>query len=233
MDVAFGREAGDRQRPLDVRIHRRLGEIYARAGRVADACRQYALARQLAPRDIFLLRGLGKALLDNTDLPEAGTVLDEIEELDHDAFTKNSENAALKARWHEQSGNLLGARDVLEAAYRANATSYYLGDRLGQTLLALGQIDRAKEVYAQVGRTLRELGESNVWTTATALSAAIVTGNAGAERQAIEELQRLRPNRGELDSIERGARKILDAMSRGPELLSQLRGTEARQWATT
>jgi tetratricopeptide (TPR) repeat protein len=228
MDVAFGRDAGDRQRPLDLRVHRRLGDLYSRAGRPADAARQFALARQLAPRDIFLLRRLGKALLDSTDVKNAGRVIEDIRELDKTAFERNSENAALKARWHEENNDRLGARDVLETAYRNNPT-YYLGDLLGQALVGLGEIPRAKEVYGQVLRTLRDLGETNVWTAATALSAALVREDADTEKQAVETLRRLQPSRGELDTIERGARKLLDGLSRSSEVLAELRGIEARK----
>src|ERR1051326_2458395 len=189
--VAFGRESDDRQRPLDVRIHRRLAELYSLASRSSDAARQLQLARQLAPRDIFLLRRLGKACLDNKDLKNAGHVLEDMEDLDKTAFVRNSENAALKARWHQESNDLLGARHVLETAYAKNPTSYYLGDLLGQTLVALGEVPKAKEVYAQVGRTLRDLGQANVWTVAPALSVAIVREDGAAEKQVIEDLRRL------------------------------------------
>ena len=91
LDVNFGRDAADRQRPLDVRLHRRLGELYAAGGQAGDAARQFELARQLAPRDIFLLRRLGKAYLDQKDLKKAGTILAEIEGLDPTAFERNAE----------------------------------------------------------------------------------------------------------------------------------------------
>lgn len=232
MDLAFGRDASDQQRPLDVRIHRRLGELYSRAGRSADAARQFELGRQLAPRDIYLLRRLGKAWLDNKDLKGAGSVLSSIDELDKTAFARNVESAALKARWHQQSNDLLGARDVLETAYKNNPGSYYLGDLLGQTLVSLGQIPKAKEIYAQVSRTLRDLGEANVWTAATALSAAIVTEDRAAEQKAIEHLRQLQPSRGELESIERGARRLLESLSRSPELLNDLHAMAPGRAAT-
>jgi tetratricopeptide (TPR) repeat protein len=177
MDVAYGRDADDKLRPLDVRIHRRLGELYGRAAQPADAARQFNLARQLAPRDIFLLRNLGKAWLDCGDLKNAELVLKDIEDLDKTAFERNIESAALKARWYRQNKNFVAESDVLETAYKNNSGSYYLGDLLGQALVQLGQIPRAKQVYAQVSQTLRDLKETNVWTAATALSAAIVTEN--------------------------------------------------------
>jgi hypothetical protein len=100
LDVAFGRDAQDKQRPLDLRIHRQLGELYGVAGRASDAARQFELARKLAPRDIFLLRRLGQAYLDLKDT-KVGGVLAEIEALDPTAFARNAENAALKARWRQ------------------------------------------------------------------------------------------------------------------------------------
>jgi len=41
LDVAFGRDAQSKQRPLDLRIHRRLGQLYATAGQPNAAARQF------------------------------------------------------------------------------------------------------------------------------------------------------------------------------------------------
>jgi tetratricopeptide (TPR) repeat protein len=228
LDVAFGREAEDKQRPLDVRLHRRLGELYAAGGQSADAARQFELARQLAPRDIFLLRRLGKAYLDQKDASKAETILKDIEELDETAFKRNAENAALKARWYEQKDNLIGARDVLAAAYENLPSSYYLGDRLGQLLVALGDIGKAKEVYAQVRRTLHSLREQNIWTYATALSAAIVCDDGADEQRLLDNLRELRPSRGELASIERGIGTLLQPLSRDSRIIDKLHEMEKR-----
>lgn len=64
LDIAFGRDKEDKMRPLDLRVHRLLGELYAKGRMPAEAARQFELARQLAPRDIFILRMLGKFYLD-------------------------------------------------------------------------------------------------------------------------------------------------------------------------
>jgi tetratricopeptide (TPR) repeat protein len=226
LDVAFGRDAEDKQRPLDLRVHRRLGELYAGAGRASDAARQFELARQLAPRDIFLLRRLGKAYLDQNDGKRTETVLAEIEELDRDAYLHNGENAALKARWCEQSGNLNGARDVLAAAFEKIPSAYYVGDLLGQVLVDLAQIEKAKDVYAQVRRILSKLREHNMWSHATALSAAIVCGDDIGVQQSLKSLREAKPSRGDIDSIERGVSKLLDALHRDKSILDELHGME-------
>ncbi len=226
LDVAFGRDAQDKQRPLDLRIHRRLGELYRLAGRTLDAARQFELARQLAPRDIFLLRRLGQAYLDQKDNTKANGVLSEIEALDKAAFERNAENAALKARLFQQNGNLIGARDTLALAFGNIPQSYYLGDRLGQVLVELGEVDKAKDVYKQVGRVLRELREQNVWTYATALSAALVCNDQKGVRQALDKLHALQPPRGQLETISRGVASLLDKLKGDPAILQELRGME-------
>jgi tetratricopeptide (TPR) repeat protein len=228
LDVAFGRERDDRQRPFDVRIHRRLGELYASGGQAADAARQFELARQLAPRDIFLLRRLGKAYLDLKETKKVGVILQDIEGLDPSAFEDNSENAALKARWCEQRGDLNGARDALRAAYSRLTTSYYIGDRLGQILVQLDDLDHAREVYRQVRRTLRELREQNVWTSATDLSAALVLEDDAGVNAALEALRERRPSVEDLDSIERGLKPLLKALRRDNAILQKLRDIENR-----
>lgn len=233
LDVAFGREANDKLRPLDVRIHRRFGELYVDGGRPGDAARQFELARQLAPRDIFVLRGLGKAYLDVKDSTKVGSVLADIETLDPMAFERNAENAALKARWYEQNGNLLGARDALAVAYQNVPSSYYLGDRLGQILITLGERGKAKEIYSQILRTLSELREQNVWTHATALSAAIVCDDDAEVNRALDQLRELRPSRGEIESIERGVSKLLQLLESDTRIIDELRQMEKRVRKTT
>jgi tetratricopeptide (TPR) repeat protein len=223
IDITFGREADDRKRPIDVRIHRRLGELYSAAGRASDAARQLQLARQLAPRDIFILRRLGKALLDQKEFKAAETVLLDIEDLDKTAFERNSENAALRARWYRENHDFLKEREVLEAAYHNNPKSYYLGDLLGQPLLALKENAKAKEIYSQVLAILSDLREQNVWTASTALSAAVVCDDTEARRQILNELRALKPSRGELDSIERGLSRILAALGKDTGIVDELR----------
>jgi tetratricopeptide (TPR) repeat protein len=232
LDVAFGRDEAGRRRPLDVRIHRRLAELYAAAKRPADAARQLELGRQLAPRDIFLLRLLGKAYLDQGDTGKAAGVLEDIEKLDSNAIVRNSENAALKARWFETQRNFIAARDVLKAAYNFNPNSYYLGDRLGQMYLQAGDMTNARDVYAQVRDAIAQLrGEKNVWTYATGLAAAIVLKDEAGIESAVAELCEADPSPGQMEAIERGTRGILQATGGDQGVLDALRQIKRNQAA--
>lgn len=229
LDISFGRDEEDKQRPYDVRIHRRLGELYSASKQPSQAARQFELARKHAPRDIFLLRLLGKAYIDLRDDVRARQVLEEIEALDGKAFTHNSENAALKARFLDVTGDGIGAREVLQKAFHNIPSSYYLGDLLGQQLVSMGDIPRAKEVYQQVTRALGDLREHNVWTHATELSAALVCEDQAAIDESLRKLRTARPSRGQLESIERGIGTLVTAMRRDGSILAELRRIEARQ----
>lgn len=208
MDVAFGRETGDQDVPLDARLHRRLADIYASAGHPAKAEKQYELARLSAPRDIFVMRGLGKARLDQENYEGCRSVIEEIESLDPEAFEKNVENAALKARWQKEGGNNVGAQETLEKAYERLPESHYLGDLLGQSLITSEETEKAQRVYRQVRDSLLKHEENNIWTAATTLTAAIVLGDMDLANTALKRIEGFSPSPGERRSIRNGLKKI-------------------------
>ena len=227
VDIAFGRDEDDKKLPLDVRLHRLMADIYAAAGNGNDAVRQYELARITAPRDIFILRNLGKAKLDIGDLDGCRKVIEEIEELDGLAFEKNPENDALKARWQRESGDRIGEQETLRKAYHRNPKSYYLGDILGQSLVKSSGLREAKEVYEQVYDILKETNEKNVWTAATSLSAAIVLGNEALVKESVGLIEQFSPTRDERASIRRGLSQIARNIAIDGSIREQL---EASHW---
>lgn len=208
MNVAFGRDAAEGLRPLDLRIHRRLGELYAKAGKSGRAASEFELARQLAPRDIYVLRRLGKAHLDGRAIDEAGRVISAIGELDPRAFVRNVENVALKARWHREQGDHDGASTVLRQAFEANPKSYYIGDLLGQSELSLGDRASAEATYQRVLAVIDGLQERNVWSLATGLTAAIVVGDVERQEDFLSSLGGIRPSPEDAKSILDGIARI-------------------------
>src|SRR5262249_60820143 len=69
MMLAFGREGNEDPRtggiPIDVRLHRRIGELHLGQPQYSHAVRQLPLAWRAAPRDIFVLRPLAEASMKN------------------------------------------------------------------------------------------------------------------------------------------------------------------------
>lgn len=204
MIVAFGRDGDAAERPLDVRLHRRLGDLYSAADRHDRAASQYLLAHKLAPRDIYTLRFLGKAYLDAGRHEEAGKVVDDIDQLDPRASAVNPECAALKGRWLIAVDEAPRARDVYAEALEHNRRSTYLADLLGQVSLKLGDRRGAAAAYRQAAVVIDELAEQNIWTHATAATGAIVSDDADGARRHLVAIAALKPTLGDLATIERG-----------------------------
>jgi tetratricopeptide (TPR) repeat protein len=210
LNIAFGRDG--EKRPLDLRIHRRLGALYLSARNYDKAATQFELARQLSPRDIMILRELGRSYLGQEQFDKANDVIATIEKLDPKAFEHNVECAALKGRLLRKS-DPTGAREVYRKAFENNPNSYYLGDLLGQMQLQLGQLDAARATYQRVLEIINGLGESNLWIQATAANAAIAAkADAEVIRQKLRGILDFRPSPENLKTIEDGLRRLQVAL---------------------
>jgi tetratricopeptide (TPR) repeat protein len=231
MNLAFGREGETAGLPIDVRLHRRLGEMYLGRREFERAMVQLNLARLAAPRDIYVLRPLGEAgmkrylELDEHGDPDAATrlrrqvdgALNAIAELDEDAFVSNSDAAALRGKYQRLAlRDVDGAIATFSAALERNPDSYYLADVLGQAQLEAGHVEDAKATYDRAVEILDRLaaaGESNVWTHATYATAFLVRGDAPSAARslsAIAELDDLPPT--VVDSVALGIRTIVERL---------------------
>jgi len=235
LELAFGREdelgfgapeEGHRLRPLDLRIHRRLGELYLDGNNHAQAARQFELCRKLAPRDLFVLRSLGQAYI-GYDLDEAERVMTEMVELDEHAFEDNAECAGLRGRWLVEKGRLPDARLVYERALERSPDSYWLAGRLAQTLLDLDEPAAAKLAFAAVRRIIEGLAEQNRWTHADAANAALAMGDRDGAIAHLAAVARFAPTDREVESIERGLRALLESLGRDPGEIEPLRAALA------
>ncbi|MGY2082274.1 TIR domain-containing protein [Blastococcus sp. SYSU DS0539] len=198
LDIAFGRDENDRGRPLDSRIHRRLGELYLACGKYKQAAEQLRLTWDLAPRDVYVLRTLGEAALKDTDLEATGSYIEEIERLDRQAFQRNADCAALKGKLLRLKADLPGAREVYAAALKQNQDSYYLYDLLGQVELQRGDMPAATKAYREALNAVGRLDERSMWASATAATASLVLGQQAAMTQHLAAFARTRPS---LDSV--------------------------------
>ena len=225
MDLAFGSDG--RPRPLDLRIHSRLAALYMKARNHPRAIAQLQLARQLAPRDIFVLRQLGRALLDHGEGDEAHEVLNRIEELDKNATVHNTECAALAARWHRSNKDLARADAVLGAALAANPQSYYLATLLAEVRAEDGREADAGRAYRQVLDITLKLGEDSVWVRASQANARFFLGEDEQALVLLKAIAAKAPDAGSWASIERGlqgvAAQVNNGMARLAALLSQAR----------
>ncbi len=208
---------------IDVRLHRRLGELHLGRRDYARAVTQLDLARRAAPRDIYVLRPLGQAYMNHymaldATAPEAERdgikskvhdVLAAIAELDPDAYRKTPEAAALRARFERRAmANPNGAAAIYQEALQHNPDSYYLADVCGQTWLELKEFEKAREVYQRAVEIIDRVKEVNVWTCATAATANLVLGQGDRTRENLAKLKSLGARPSELAAIARGLREV-------------------------
>jgi tetratricopeptide (TPR) repeat protein len=227
LNIAFGREGDDGPRPFDLRIHRRLGELYLGAKHYEKAVAEFELARQLAPRDIFILRRLGQAYLGQKAYDKTKAVIDRIAELDADAFRHNVECATLRGRWYREQKNYTEARKVYEEAFWANPDSYYLANLVGEMRLESGDHAGAVDIYHDVLRIINEQNEWNVWAHATAANASIVTGHEDVALRHLRDIREGKDIHGERPTVE-NLRTIEDGLARLGKSLAKDNATLAR-----
>jgi hypothetical protein len=213
IDIAFGREKDEKEkkpRPIDVRIHRRLGQLYLQNRAFDEAIAQFRLAEMLVPRDLFTLRMLGQALLGLGDKKQKETseVIARMQELVPDIWKTNAECAALRARYLRTGGDEAGALQVLREAFALNSQSYYLADLIGQACLANGDKAGAKQIYEKALDILRDVGEANIWAHATAATAAAVVGDPIETRRHLEAIAARKPKPRDRNSILGGLERV-------------------------
>ena len=210
--TAFGqsRKDGDtRQHPIDLRIHAKLAEIYLKAKDYQEAVEQFELARTIAPRDIFILRKLGRAYLELQKHDRAREIIALITELDANACETDPEVAGLFGRWYRELNELDHAETVYKNALLRNPRSYYLANLHAETMLERGELKPAKEAYAKARRIVLELeNERNIWTLATLANADFFDGDIASATNRLENIAEFKPSADEQDSVKEGLAKI-------------------------
>ena len=201
--------------PLDVRLHRRLGDIYLFAKRPVEASEQYELALRLYPRDIFLMHKLGLALLEAGEEASAEKILNSLLEIDADAIKWSTEVAGLKGRlfWHryqrtEAESDLLAARDAYAEGLKHNEDSHYMADNVGQLSLLLGEEDRAREAFRRGLAALTKTDDRGYWAMATRASCHLGLGERTEGLAALRQVATLCPEPAVFDSIRRGLARL-------------------------
>jgi len=212
--------------PLDVRLHRTLGDIYLFSKRPKEAAQQYELALRLSPRDTFLLHKKALALLDQGNEAGARELLDRILELDPDAATSSTEIGGLKGRLLRQTydrthavSDLRMARDAFAAALERNPDSHYMADNVGQLSLLLGDVDVAHDAFRKALAALEATGDRGYWALATRASCYLALGERSKGLESLREVISLDPEPGVLESIRRGLRYLNQGLKGTPQEL--------------
>ncbi len=202
---------------LDLRIHRRLGEMYLEAKDGKRAIEEIEHAVLLAPRDIYLLHQLGLAYLEQKDTDEASRVLKHIEKLDPDISKTNPEIAGFKGRLYRELWTkikdprlLRTARDAYADALAVKTNSYYLADNVAQLSLTLGEKQHAIDTFRRAREIIEGSGERSVWSLASLATAYIACGDDPAA--VLKAIWEMKPAAREQESIGGGLQRVQEGL---------------------
>lgn len=226
MNLTFGRDDEDQDRPLDLRIHRRIGELFIKKGTIESshrAIREFELARLLSPRDIFILRELGNAFIATDEFDKAWSVIEEIEQLDAKAYIRSPECAALKGKWLRKKNNPSEAVKVYDRALQYNSDSYYLATIAAESSMEDKNRDKAIEYYSISLKIIERLNESNIWAWASATNACLAKGDIEKAKKYLTKIANTETTNNELNSIEGGIERICANFDFSDELIEELK----------
>lgn len=230
MKIAFGRENEKNERPLDLRLHRRLGELYISAGDHAslfNAVKQFEMARRLAPRDIFILRQLAGVYIDIGDLDHADKIVAFISSIDEEGLTGSSETAALIGKLSRKKGHPGEAVKILHAALIKNPKSYYLANLAAEASLEDNELEKAADYYTTALSIIDKLQEQNIWSEATAMNSLIANKKFPEALMRAERIAAFGPNSNEIGSIRSGISTLQEAFKISDKFLYSIEQTLA------
>ena len=231
LKIAFGRGDEEKDRPMDLRLHRRLGELYAKSATPESRRRaavEFELARQLSPRDIFILRQLGNIYIATAEYDKSWEIIEEIERLDASAFERNAECAALRGKWLRKNDDPKEAVKVYAGALHYNRSSYYLANIAAEASIEAGDLESAKGFYGKSLDIIETLHEDNIWTLASAANASLALGNEIKAADYVNRIVSLNPSREEIHSIESGLELVHGNFVVDPAFWNRLRSILTR-----
>jgi len=208
------------QRIWDLRIHMRLGEMYDENRDYKEAIRQFKIASDLAPLDLFIQHRLGMSNLGDKNFDEAKSIIDHILELDPEAGKNSAEVAGLIGRYwkdmaseYEDDGKpaedaIRKARDAYKVVLEKDPSSYYMADNVGQLSMRIGEIDQAKDAYRQAEAALVNIKYDSIWSLATAVTSAIVLENDAEIINYLNAIKEKGATEKEIETIQRGLKEL-------------------------
>ncbi len=235
MNIAFGHDDKENmQRQIDLRLHRRLGDYHLERSNFKSAIEQLQLARESAPRDIYILSRLTESLIKQVLENETSNegleniiidLLKRIESLDSKALYASADTAALAAKYHRRiKGDSKKAIAIYQEALSHQPDSYYLADVLGQTQIEDQQFLEAKETYKNALEILDRLPDHSIWSLATKATANLVLDKILVAVKIVDEIIELNPTQNQLASIKEGLEDVSRKMNIDEKKLENLLG---------
>jgi hypothetical protein len=215
INIAFlgAAQANNKETPIDFRLHSRLAEGFRRLKDWESAKEQLLLAQQLSPRDMLVLRELGRAELEaNTDKSNkegarkarkaAGDVIAKMETYDPEVLTADAEALTLQVRIFTEGDQWTDAYRVLSSASNLAQDSTYVANMRAIAALKTGSAD-AKGYFHELLERERAAKPPSIWSQGNMVNAALALGNTEEADKCLAQLAGNPEARDNFDSISR------------------------------
>jgi tetratricopeptide (TPR) repeat protein len=206
INIAFlgAAKADDKETPIDFRLHARLAEGFRQLKEWGRAKEQLMLAQQLSPRDMLVLRELGRAELETNkkDTKPARDVIGRMKSYDPDVLSADEEALMLQVRIFVEAGDWPAAAEVLDKAPDLARESTYVAN---MRALAALHVDSAntKHYFQDLLERERKGGRRDIWTLGNLVNAALALGDNEAADTYLAELSKNPDAAVQKDSIAR------------------------------
>jgi tetratricopeptide (TPR) repeat protein len=169
----------------------RLAEGFRQLKEWGRAKEQLLLAQQLSPRDMLVLRELGRAELETNkkDTKAARELLSRMKNLDPDVLAADEEALMLQVRIFVEDNDWAAAAEVLDKAPDLARESTYVANMRAVAALHVDS-PNTKRYFQDLLDRERKGGRRDMWTLGNLVNAALALGDTEAADKYLGELGR-------------------------------------------
>ena len=213
INVAFlgAGKASDMSSPIDFRIHIRLASGFRMLKDWENAKIQLELARLLSPRDMMVIRELGRCALELRHENEALKYLNEMKDLDHDIYDGDPEAFNLHIRILITKNDWPKAFELLKNVNSQLSGDTYIANMLAIAVMKVEGIESARKYFQRLRLLEEKQSGSSIWSIGNQINAALGLGEIDSAKILLEQLKKkpdASPNR---ESITRYFDEIIES----------------------
>ena len=175
INVAFLGEgkAGETKVPIDFRIHVRLSTGFRLLKDWENAKVQLKLANRLSPRDMMVLRELGRTELELKHPKEALTYFHQMLRLDENVFDGDPDALNLYVRILITDNDWPGALEQLQKAGSLSEKDSYVANMLAISAMKVEGAKSARKYFLNLRNLEKKRGGKSIWSLGNLVNAAL------------------------------------------------------------
>ena len=175
INIAFlgAGKADEMETPIDFRIHTRLATGFRFLKDWENTKSQLELARFLSPRDMLVLRELGRTSLEMGQTQAAIDYLDEMKALDTKIFDGDPEAFNLYTRILITNNDWPGALEHLKKASPMLSKDTYVANMLAIAALKIEGAESAQKYFNKSKTLEKKFGGKSIWSLGNLVNASL------------------------------------------------------------